>query len=267
MSRSAYIFSSPDPTITVSVASSVATPMVGSMYSLTCTVTGAERLTDAMVTYQWLKNGVEASGQTMATLFFSPLTFCDAGRYTCQATVISSLLSGPISSNSANSVGITPALVGKFINVTINQLCTVSNSLIPAVYLSLGGIHITNDSYVDMHDIGEGDNGALLCVTDLMQCCHDTNTATGTALGQWISPNGTDVPIIDRDGHDFYCDRGHNIVRLNRRNNATSPTGLYCCEVPDSTFTTRRVCANIGGFVHVFDNIIIIEGMFRAYSI
>ena len=98
-------FSSPDPTITVSVASSVSTPMVGSIYSLTCTVTGSGRLTDAgaMVTYQWLENGVVVSGQTMATLSFSPLTFSDAGSYTCEATVTSSLLSAPITTPSSNS--------------------------------------------------------------------------------------------------------------------------------------------------------------------
>ena len=84
--------------------------MVGSVYSLTCTVTGAERLTDAgaMVTYQWLKNGAVVSDQTMATLSFSPLTFSDAGRYTCQMTITSSLLRVPDISHSINSVGITP---------------------------------------------------------------------------------------------------------------------------------------------------------------
>ena len=100
------LFSSPDPTNTVRVTSSVATPMVGSMYSLTCTVTGAEGLTDAMVTYQWLKNSAVVSGQTMATLSFSPLTFSDAGSYTCRATVTSSLLSDPITTASANSLSV-----------------------------------------------------------------------------------------------------------------------------------------------------------------
>ena len=103
------VFSSPDPTITVSVASSVATPMAGSMYSLTCTVTGAEGLTDAgaMVTYQWLKNGAVVLDQTMATLSFSPLTFSDAGSYTCQATVTSSLLiSGTTTTAPSNSENI-----------------------------------------------------------------------------------------------------------------------------------------------------------------
>ena len=78
------------------------------MYSLTCAVIGAESLTDAMVTYQWSKNGAAVLGQTMATLSFSPLTFSDAGSYTCRATVSSSLLGGPISSISASPVSINP---------------------------------------------------------------------------------------------------------------------------------------------------------------
>ena len=92
-------------TLSVSVVSSVATPMVGSVYSLTCTVTLPERLTDAgaMVTYQWLKNGAVVSGKMMATLSFSSLTFSDAGSYTCQASVTSSLLSDPFTNASSNS--------------------------------------------------------------------------------------------------------------------------------------------------------------------
>ena len=78
------------------------------MYSLTCTVIGAEMLTDAgaMVTYQWLKNGAVVLDQTMATLSFSPVTLFDAGSYTCQATVTSGLLSDPITTSISNSVDV-----------------------------------------------------------------------------------------------------------------------------------------------------------------
>ena len=93
-----------DPNITVTVTAGVATPMPGSMYSLTCTVTGAEGLTNSTTNYQWFKNGEVVSGQTMETLSFTPLSFSDAGGYTCQATVMSNLLSGPITMNSTNTV-------------------------------------------------------------------------------------------------------------------------------------------------------------------
>ena len=88
-----------DPKITTS---SVAAPIVGSMYSLICAVAGTERLTDAMVTYTWSKNGAVVSNQKMATLSFSPLTLSDAGEFICEATVSSSLLNVSISDSSVN---------------------------------------------------------------------------------------------------------------------------------------------------------------------
>ena len=56
-----------DPPITVRVDTGVAIPMAGSMYSLTCTVTGTERLTGSIIIYQWLKDGVVVSSQIMET--------------------------------------------------------------------------------------------------------------------------------------------------------------------------------------------------------
>ena len=78
-----------------------------SVASLTCTVTGAERLTNSSITYQWFKDGVMVSGQTRKTLSFTPLSFSDAGGYTCQATLMSSLLSGPITTSISNIVDVT----------------------------------------------------------------------------------------------------------------------------------------------------------------
>jgi hypothetical protein len=74
--------------------------MIGLVYSLTCTITGMERLADSNVTYQWFKDGVVVPGQAMETLFFSSLTISDAGSYSCATTLSSYLLSGPISRNS-----------------------------------------------------------------------------------------------------------------------------------------------------------------------
>ena len=119
------------------------------------------------------------------------------------------------------------------------------------VYLSLRGrIYTSNYIYVDIDNIGEGDDGALLCVTDLMHCCHGQDTPDGVGvLGKWVYPNGTDVGIQDSDD-DFYRDRGPSVVRLNGRKNAISPTGFYCCEVPDASNSLQRVCANIGRYAH-----------------
>ena len=65
------------------------------------------------------------------------------------------------------------------------------------------------------------------------------------ALGEWFYPNGSLVHVKD-NGDDLYRDRGLGIVRLNRRNNAISPTGQFCCVVPDATFTNKTTCINIG---------------------
>ena len=74
--------------------------MVGSVYSLTCTLNGTERLTDSNVTYQWFKDGMVVPGQAMETLSFSSLAISDAGSYSCAIILSSYLLSGPISRNS-----------------------------------------------------------------------------------------------------------------------------------------------------------------------
>ena len=116
------------PTIVVSIITSVATPMVGSMYSLICSDTGAERLTDATVTYQWFKNGAVVSGQIMAILSFSPLAISDAGNYTCQATVTFSLLSDPITTASSNSVSI--AIYFAEDPATSNSAATVAGAVL-----------------------------------------------------------------------------------------------------------------------------------------
>ena len=77
-----------------------------------------------------------------------------------------------------------------------------------------------------MSSIGENGN-ALLCVTD-GACCTNPNRA-----GEFYYPNG-DVVRIDGSGDDLYRNRGTGMIRLNRRNGATSPIGTYTCEIPDS---------------------------------
>jgi hypothetical protein len=114
------------------------------------------------------------------------------------------------------------------------------------VFLTLGGQpYRTNGSSILIDEIGEGDDGALLCITDLIQCCRGEDTpGRFGALGEWVYPNGSLVRV-QGDGDDVYRDRGLGIVRLNRRNNATSPTGLFCCVVPDAVGFMQRLCANI----------------------
>ena len=114
---------------------------------------------------------------------------------------------------------------------------------ISGVYLSHG---VGNNSNIPLEDIGEGDSEALLCYTDLIQCCRAKDTLHDSLLGEWIFPNGSVVQVgTNRSGSDLYMNRGSSVVRLNRRNNATSPEGVYCCVIPDATFISVTICANV----------------------
>ena len=95
-----------------------------------------------------------------------------------------------------------------------------------SVGFELNGIFYPSGSEVSLSSIGEDDN-ALLCVTD-GACCTNPNRA-----GEFYYPNGDKVRI-GGDGDDLYRNRGTGMIRLNRRNGATSPTGTYTCEIPDS---------------------------------
>ena len=45
----------------------------------------------------------------------------------------------------------------------------------------------------------------------------------------------------------FYRNRGDNgEVSLNRPSGVESPTGQFCCEVPDAINTNQTLCVNIG---------------------
>ena len=97
---------------------------------------------------------------------------------------------------------------------------------IPQVYILNS---ITRSILTLVSDIGEG-GGALLCKTDLVECCR----SPPNRFGEFYYPNGTKVPIMAL-GDAFYRNRGLQEVRLNRRAGTTSPTGSFRCEVLDAT--------------------------------
>ena len=56
------------------------------------------------------------------TFAFTPVSFSDAGGYTCQVTVMSDLLSVPITANSSNSINVT--LIRESMNIlSTSVLC------------------------------------------------------------------------------------------------------------------------------------------------
>ena len=131
------------------------------------------------------------------------------------------------------------------------------------VYLSLKGIRYSNRSVIFTTEIGETDvsssppqNNGLQCITDRMPCCR----FEGGQVGEWFFPDGTIVPAGPRTGLTFYRNRGSlrddGTVNLNRDNiNVTSPTGLFCCTIPDATGTSQTLCANIGRLAFINLNV------------
>ena len=114
------------------------------------------------------------------------------------------------------------------------------------VFLKLKCRIYNNDSTIPISDIGEND-GALLCVTDLSKCCNNNHTIGNMAMGEWLYPDGNEVATGEMSTQDqgFYKNRDRSVVRLHRRENITSPTGEFCCEVPDATYTMVTVCINV----------------------
>ena len=90
-----------------------------------------------------------------------------------------------------------------------------------------GTNYTTNNTVLLLDSIGEEDEKALICRTDLRFCCNDT------MFGKWLYPDKTFVPKR-MTNMSFYCDQ-HDAGRifLRRRYNAMSPLGTYCCMAPN----------------------------------
>ena len=112
------------------------------------------------------------------------------------------------------------------------------------VYLVLLGVVYANNSVIPITEIGETtSNSGLQCNTDRRPCC----ATLPFRFGEWYFPDGTAVPILGA-ATTFYRSRGdEGTVNLNRLSTSvTSPTGWFCCEVPDNSEVVQTICANIG---------------------
>ena len=119
---------------------------------------------------------------------------------------------------------------------------------------------------------------AVLCVTDLVDCC----ASPRTVRGNWYLPDGTRVGL-DTGSHTpaFYANRGPNevingqtvygSVRLYRRYTPPQGRGRFRCELPSAAdssvnqilyvniceyFFTQLVCT-IKSMYHVHDDVVI----------
>ena len=94
-------------------------------------------------------------------------------------------------------------------------------------YVSFLGQTLANHSYVDLSLVGDDVSGSdnVQCVTDLGTCC---SSGQGSQRGDWYFPNGNRLPFYD----DIFEQRRNRKVQLHRMSSATSPVGIYCCDIP-----------------------------------
>ena len=113
--------------------------------------------------------------------------------------------------------------------ILIWSLVEVHSQTVP--YVSLMGYILPNHSYVDLTTVEEyiSDSGdTVRCHTDLSTCCTGSE---GDHRGDWYFPNGNALRGSGGSG-DIYRSRSAQEVHLRRRNDATSPFGIYRCDIP-----------------------------------
>ena len=94
-------------------------------------------------------------------------------------------------------------------------------------YVSFRGQTLANHSYVDFSLVGIPKNGSdsVQCHTDLTTCC---SSGQGIHRGDWYFPNGT--RLLPPPFANIHQSREKKRVDL-RRWSATSPTGMYYCDI------------------------------------
>ena len=100
------------------------------------------------------------------------------------------------------------------------------------------GKNYTNNSVMNIAEVGIGQY-ALLCMTDKECCCG----IPGHRYGEFYYPDGRKVPI-EGEGDVFFRDRREKMIRLNRKYGYFI-TGMYRCEIPDSSGTMQKLYFNL----------------------
>ena len=96
-----------------------------------------------------------------------------------------------------------------------------------------GQFYTDSNIILDPATIGT-DQEALICVTNIMECCQSGDTGTSSGAGSWYGPDGD--AILFGALNDPYMSRGASTVMLNANTPLTS--GLYRCQIPSSDGVT-----------------------------
>ena len=108
----------------------------------------------------------------------------------------------------------------------------------------MNGQTYSNNTALPSSNIGERSR-ALICLTNLLECCSSYETESGPIgaagsgpLGSWTLPSGSVAPS---SGSSLTISRGLSSVFLNRGRFVTAPSGIYTCEIPDASRTTSVI--------------------------
>ena len=101
----------------------------------------------------------------------------------------------------------------------------VHSQTVPYVFFM--GVNLPNHAYVDLTTVGNDTGDTVECHTDLFTCCTGSQ---GVHRGDWYFPNGSVLSGSGGSG-DIYKRRDALRVDLRPRNYATSPSGIYHCEI------------------------------------
>ena len=131
-------------------------------------------------------------------------------------------------------------------STTSSSLQFVYLSCATGIGLTLNNVQYTNNSVVNIMDIGTG-SAALMCTTTYYPCCFSA-PRPGT---HWYFPNGTQVG--NTNTLPYYRSRGDaspnnpgriGAVLLHRNPEATT-TGIFRCEIRDATGAFHSIYVGI----------------------
>lgn len=157
--------------------------------------------------------------------------------YTVQVAPVNSNGTGPVSDEVMHATEIPES---KNNYLTILLYCTAITCLLFVFYITgvfafLNGSVLENNSIVTLSEIGSEDHNALLCYTNLSECCKAKQSNTSRGLGEWFYNQRTIVNrILSKIG--YFISRDLSVVRLHHNISTTDllPVGIFTCQIPDS---------------------------------
>ena len=109
----------------------------------------------------------------------------------------------------------------------LSGLMEVCSQTVP--YIRFMGKKLSNNSYIDLTQVGDEGSTKVQCHTDLTTCC---SVAQGDGRGDWYFPNGARLPFSAYCVKRVFESREDKRVDLGRRKNPDTPQGIYRCDIP-----------------------------------